>query len=49
MKVIIYNTNLNRYESSPFDLTNQNDLEDFNGWKEELKNNPEYKVIKIEE
>lgn len=49
MKVIIYNTKLNRYESSPFNLNDKNDLEDFEGWQEELKNNPEYKVIKIEE
>ena len=48
MIVIVYNTKLNREESYPFNLNNQNDRDDFKGWDEELKNNPELivKVIK---
>ena len=48
MIFVIFNNKLNRDESYPFNTKNSNDMDDFKGWDEELKNNPELTIKVIE-
>lgn len=49
MKFFIYNTKTNQAESYIFDTNNQNDMDDFKGWDEEIKDHPEYTIKEIKE
>jgi hypothetical protein len=48
MIFVVFNTELNRDESYPFDTNNSNDMDDFKGWQSLINdnNNLVIKVIK---
>lgn len=49
MIFVVYNTKTNEEESYPFNTKNSNDMDDFKGWDEEIKNNSDLIIKVIEE
>lgn len=49
MIFVVFNTELNRDESYPFDTNNSNDLDDFKGWQSLIDDNNNLVIKAIKE